>query len=183
MGEVFVITVDIAALAAFLIFVSAAGYAVPDTFSRSRLIMTAFFIFIVCTLTVSFWRYTLPSVWFSLPALILGMLAGHFIGVKAAKERLMLEGAERYMAHAFHVHFGDMERLEWWSLINFYTIAGALVLVNVMGLSTVFFAGREGWALASCAIGALLIGTIAPYLVHLWSISARQNTASTTREM
>lgn len=175
-------TVGIAALAAFLIYLTVLKYAVENNFVRTRLIMTGFFCFIVLTLTVAFWRYTLPSLWFSIPALVFGMLVGHFVGVRTAEERLMLEGAERYMEHFAHIHFADVKKLEWWSLINFYSIAGALVIINLLGLSVVIFDGGKSWALLTCGVGAFLLGTMAPYLIHLWSISKAQNAKSTMSE-
>jgi len=175
-------TTAIAALAAFTIFVSALRYAVSDSFARTRLSMTAFFCFIVVTLTMAFWRYTFDSLPFVAPAFALGLIVGHFVGVKKAQERLMLEGFEHYLEHFAHVDIFDARSLRWWPLINFYSIAGALILINFVGLSNVIFAGRESWALAACAVGAFLLGTIAPYLIHLWAINPAQNKSSTTSE-
>ena len=76
------------------------------------------------------------------------------------------------MEHFAHIHLGDIAQLQWWALINFYTVMAALLLINLVGLSTVIFEGRESWALATCAVGAFLLGSIAPYLAHLWSLPA-----------
>lgn len=176
------IVAAIAVLTVFLLFISALRYAIPDSFVRTRLIMTIFFCFIVVTLTLSFWRYTLQSLAFTIPALLVGMIVGHFVGVKAAQERLMIEGAEHYVEHFAHVHFENIAKLQWWSLINFYSVMGALLLINFVGLSTVIFAGAEDWAIATCVFGAFLIGTIAPYIIHLWSIKAAQNSRRTASE-
>lgn len=170
-------TVAIAALAGFLIFTTVLKYAVSDAFVRTRFIMTAFLVFIVVTLTVAFWRYTVPSLLWSLPALVLGVLVGHLVGVKAAQEKMLLLGVEEYMNHVAHLHMADARGLQWWSVINFYSIAGALLVINLLGLSVVVFEGREPLALATCAVGAFLVGTLAPYLIHLWSISAAQNSS------
>jgi hypothetical protein len=169
-------TIAIAALAAFLIFITALKYAMADTFMRTRLIMTAFVLFIVIAITASFWRYTIPSLGFSVPALVLGMLVGHLIGVRAAQEKLVAQGVERYIEHITHVNLGDPQNLEWWSVINFYTIAGALVIINLLGLSVVLFNQSLMLALTTCAIGAFLVGTLVPYLVHLWSLGTNQST-------
>lgn len=169
-------TIGIAALAGFLLFITALKYGVTDSFARTRLIMTAFVAFIVVTLTAAFWRYTEASLAFSIPALLLGMLVGHEVGVRAAQEKLMVEGVERYMEHFAHIHLADISKLEWWSIINFYSIAGALLIINLLGASVVFFEGRETWALATCAIGAFLVGTLLPYLMHLWRLKTSRST-------
>jgi hypothetical protein len=163
-------TVAIATLAAFLIFITILKYAMQDTFVRTRLIMTGFVAFVVIALTASFWRYTVLSLGFSLPALVVGMFVGHFVGVRAAQEKLLAQGMERYIEHITHVKLGDPQNLQWWSVINFYTIAGALVIVNLLGLSVVIFNQSQGLALTTCAVGAFLIGTLLPYLAHLWTI-------------
>lgn len=178
----FIIIAAIAILTVFLGIISILRYAVPDRFTRNRLIMTLFFCFIVVTLTLSFWEYALTSLIFTIPAVTLGAVVGHFVGVKEAQEKLMLQGAEHYMEHFAHIHFEDVKNFQWWSLINFYTVAGALLLINFVGLSTVIFRGTQSWAIATCVFGAFLLGTVAPYLIHLWSIKAPQNTSSTTSE-
>ena len=94
----------------------------------------------------------------------------------------MLEGFENYVEHFAHVHLADVTKLQWWSLVNFYSVTGALLLINFVGLSTVIFAGSETWAIATCVFGAFLIGTVAPYIIHLWSIRAAQNSSSIQSE-
>jgi hypothetical protein len=173
-------TVAIAALAGFFLFITALKYAIPDTFVRTRLIMSAFLVFMVITLTAAFWRSTLPSLTFSVPAFALGMLVGHVVGVRAAKERLMLEGAEHYMEHFAHIHISG--EIKWWSLINFYSIAGALLIINLLGLTVVIHNESQTWVMFTCAVGAFLVGTLTPYLIHLWTISAKENTRSTMSE-
>lgn len=177
-----IIVAIIVLLTIFLMVLSALRYAVEDGFVRTRLVMTLFFCFIVGTLTLSFWPYALVSLQFSAPAAILGALVGYFAGVKTAEEKLMIQGLEHYMEHFSHVHISDLTKLQWWSVVNFYSIAGALVMTNLVGLSTVIYRGNDAWALTACAAGAFLIGTIFPYLVHLWSIKAPQKTKRTTSE-
>jgi hypothetical protein len=70
------------------------------------------------------------------------------------------------------VHARGLAELSWWTFVNFYTIGGALVLINLVGFSTVLVPS-EGLAIATSAVGALLLGSIAPYLMHLWSLSRR----------
>ncbi|MDB5224738.1 MAG: hypothetical protein JWO43_360 [Candidatus Adlerbacteria bacterium] len=174
-------TVAIASLAGFFLFITALKYAVSDTFVRTRLIMTAFLVFMVITLTAAFWKFTGASLWYSIPALAAGMLVGHFVGVRAAQEKLMMQGLERYMKHFAHVDVDD-EGFQWWSVINFYSIAAALLIINLLGLTTVLYNSREGLVMATCALGAFLMGTLTPYLIHLWSIKASENKSKTTSE-
>lgn len=176
------IVAAIAVLTVFLVFLSALSYAIQDAFIRMRLIMTLFFCFIVVTLTLSFWQYALLSLRFTIPAALFGVLVGYFVGVKEAEEKLMVQGLSHYMEHFAHIHVADIQHFQWWSLINFYSIAGALLLINLVGLSTVIFRGAQSWAMVTCVFGAFLLGTIVPYLVHLWSINPAQKSSSTTRE-
>lgn len=170
------VIVVIAALAAFLILVTALKYAVPDNFSRTRLGMTAFFIFIVFTLTVSFWQYALVSLQFTVPAAAVGLVVGWAVGARGAQARLRAMGVRQYMEHFAHIHL-NTEGVQWWSLINFYSVAGALLLINLVGLSNVIYRGDAPWALAASVLGAFLLGSIVPYLAHLWSL--KQTSAPT----
>src|SRR6185369_3150470 len=102
------VTIAIAVLTAFLLFIGALRYAMSSTFARTRLVMTAFFCFIVITLTLAFWRYTMQTLPFTIPALILGLFAGYFVGVREAERKLMMQGLEHYLAHLTHVHPGDL---------------------------------------------------------------------------
>ncbi len=172
MGGSETISIAVALLALFLVLSTALKYAVRDNFHRTRLIMTLFFFFIIITLTMAFWRYTLASLPSTIPAALAGVALGYVAGVREAQRKLMEQGVEFYREHFHHVHFMDIQNLSWWSVINFYSVMGALVLINLVGLSTVFFVGRESWAIASCVVGALLLGSLVPYLVHLWSLPA-----------
>lgn len=177
-----VIVAAIAILTVFLSVITALKYAISNKFVRTRLSMTLFFCFIVATLTLSFWPYALASLVFTVPAVLLGAAVGHIVGVRAAKERLMLEGMEQYVEHFAHVHITDVAKMQWWSLINFYSIAGALLLINFVGLSTVIYKDSEALVMATCVFGAFLIGSVVPYLIHLWSIKAPQKRSSNTSE-
>ena len=146
-------------------------YNVRNNFARTRLGMSSFFVFIVATLSISFWRYTLDTLPFAIPAFILGCLLGYLIGVRGAEERLKKEGQAHYREHFAHIHVRGLSDLTWWSVLNFYSVAGALVLINLVGLSTVILKS-EAFAIATSSVGALLLGTILPYLFHLWTISA-----------
>ena len=176
------ITVDIALLAIFLSFVTGLKYAVSNDFVRTRFIMTSFFIFIVMTLSVSFWQYTGATLPFTVPAMLLGIYLGYKLGVTTERQKLHEEGLRYYMAHFAHIHFEDLQSLSWWSVINFYTVMGGLLLINLLGLSTVIFRGAQNWAIFTSAIGAFLLGTIVPYIIHLWSIRTAHTKSSTARE-
>lgn len=182
MQPLYTVLIAIAALTIFLGFASVLVYAVANAFARTRLTMTALFLFVVVTLTVSFWQYALQSLMFTIPAFFSGVLIGYFVGVRAAKEKRMMLGAEAYVKHFAHVHIGDLKRLRWWSVINYYSVVGALLLINLVGLSNVLFEGRKSWAMFACAFGAFLIGTLVPYLVHLWNISHTHERSRTASE-
>lgn len=176
MEAVTTVTATIAALAAFFIYLTAVKYAVKDQFDRTRLIMTSFFVFVVFTLTLAFWPYRYSSLPYAVPALGVGVLLGYFVAVRAARERLMMEGVAEYVEHATHIHMKDIRALRWWSLINFYSVMGALLIINLVGLSMVWFKGNDMLAITTCVLGAFGVGTLAPYLYHLWSI--RKNSRS-----
>lgn len=175
-------TVVIIGLTVFLMYITALKYVIQSPFARTRLIMTSFFVFIVVTLTISFWQYALVSLKFTIPAALIGALVGHVVGVREAERKLMAQGIEHYLEHFAHVHITDLQKLHWWSLINFYSVMSGLLLINLVGLSTVIFKGRESWAIATCVVGAFLLGSILPYLVHLWSIRHKQKSKSITSE-
>jgi hypothetical protein len=176
------IILTIVALTVFLIYTTALGYAVQDSFVRTRLMMTGFFIYIVLALTISFWQYAIATLPYSIPAALAGAIVGRVVGVRAAEARLRAEGVSHYIQHFAHVHIGSLQDLAWWKLINFYTVITSLVLINCIGLSTVIFHEARPWALFTSAVGAFLLGTIAPYLIHIWSIGAKHRSSSTTSE-
>lgn len=175
-------TAAVALLAAFLTALTVLKYAVHSAFSRTRAIMTLFFVFIVSTLTLAFWPFAFATLPYAIPAFLLGSIAGYVIGVRAAEEKLALQGVEHYMEHFAHIHVREFQNLTWWSVINFYSVMGALVLINLIGFSTVFNRGEVAWAQATSAVGAFLLGTLLPYLIHLWTIKKRHATKSTTKE-
>ena len=175
------ITLVIALLALFLSYLVVLKHTVRNNFSRTRLGMTSFFFFIVATLSLSFWRYTLDTLPFAVPAFLLGCLLGYLIGVRGAEERLKKEGSTHYREHFAHIHLRGLQDLTWWSVLNFYSVAGALVLINLVGFSTVIM-HSEALAIMTSAVGAFLLGTILPYLFHLWTISARHHPNSTTSD-
>lgn len=160
----------IAVATVFLTFAVGLTYGIESNFVRTRLIMTGFFIYIVFTLTASFWQFAMATLPYTIPASLIGMIFGHFIGVRAANEKLKMQGVEYYMEHFAHVHIHEIKALNWWALINYYSVMGVLVLINLVGLSNVIFQGAKLWAIITSTVGALLIGSTLPYLVHLWSI-------------
>lgn len=167
------IVLAVAVLTVFLCYLVILKYTERDDFHRTRLSMTSFFFFIVVTLSISFWHYTLATLPYAAPAFAAGLVAGYLVGVRGAEERLKKEGHAHYREHFAHIHLRGLRDLNWWSVINFYTVAGALVLINLVGFSTVLMPS-ESLAIGTSAVGAFLLGSIAPYLMHLWSISRRQ---------
>jgi hypothetical protein len=153
-----------------------------DNFARTRLVMTSFFAFIVFTLTISFWRFALDTLPYTVPATLVGMLVGYLLGVRTEQQKLAMQGLQYYMGHFAHIHFHDIKSLTWWSFINFYSVMGGLLLINLVGLSNVIFRGVEMWAIATSIFGAFLIGSIVPYLTHLWSIRVMHQTSNTMSE-
>ncbi len=168
------VIVVLAVLTLFLSYTLVLKYAVQNRFVRTRLVMTSFFCFIVVTLTVSFWQYTLATLPFTIPATLGGIVVGYVVGVREAERKLAMQGLNYYMEHFAHVHLDDVAEFNWWSLINFYSVMGGLLLINLVGLSNVIFGGAEKWAILTSVVGAFLLGTIVPYLIHLWSISAKR---------
>jgi hypothetical protein len=164
------IIVVIALLALFLISITVAKYAVHNTFARTRFTMSALFLFIVLTLSISFWPWAALTLPYSIPALVLGMLLGYFIGVRTERQKLMTHGIEHYMERFAHIDHADVRNLTWWSVINFYSITGALVLINLVGFTNIILAGFPPFIIMTSALGAALIGSILPYLAHLWTI-------------
>src|SRR3989344_8647400 len=165
----FSIIAVIAVLTLFLSLLLVLKYAVKDDFIRMRFIMTAFFCFIVATLTISYWPFFFATLPYTIPAGLVGIIIGYTIGVRAAQAKLAAQGMAAYLEHFAHIHPHDIRRGSWWSLINFYTVIGALALINLIGLTTVIFHNLKPMTLATSAFGAFLIGTIIPYLIHLWS--------------
>ena len=166
------IVINIAVLALFLTFIAVIKYAVSNDFVRARLLMTSFFCFIVLTLTMSFWHYAQATLPFTTPAAALGIVGGYILGVRTEQRKLRMQGLQHYMQHFAHIHLSDFQSLTWWSFINFYSIMGGLLLINLVGFSTVIFHNSEKLAIATSVVGAFLLGTIMPYLLHLWTIRA-----------
>jgi hypothetical protein len=167
------IIITIAILAAFLILLVVLKYAVENEFTRTRLIMSAFFAFIVTTLTICFKDFFMATLPYTIPAGFAGVVAGYFIGLPAAEERLKKEGINRYRQDFASVEVRGIKGFKWWTLLNFYTILSALALINLVGFTTVLLHNLKPMALLTSAFGAFLIGSILPYLYHLWKIKAR----------
>jgi hypothetical protein len=175
------IILTIAVLTVFLMFVTGLKYASLSRFSHTRLMMTAFFLFIVATLTVSFWEYAFVTLPFSVPSFFAGIFIGWGLGVTAAKKRLEKEGVA-YLEHFAHIPPHELHKLTWWSLVNFYTVMGALLLINFVGLSTVIFHEARNWVVLTSGVGAFLLGTLVPYLIHVWTIKAAHPKSSAHSE-
>lgn len=160
----------LALLALFLISLTIAKYAIPDNFTRTRVIMSALFLFIVMTLTVSFGSFAMLTLPYVVPAFVAGAFLGHIVGVRADRQKLMVQGLERYMEHFAHISHEDVKNFTWWSFVNFYSIMASLVLINLVGLTNVILKGSPALVIATSVVGAAFIGSIVPYLVHLWTL-------------
>jgi hypothetical protein len=167
------IILTIAVLTAFFIFIVAVKFAVEDDFKRTRLTMTAFFFFIVATLTICFNEYFVATLPYTVPAGLVGVIAGFFVGVPAAENRMKKEGLSRYRHDFAEIEVSGIKGFKWWSVLNFYTVLTTLALINLVGLTTVLLHNLKPMALVTSAFGAFLIGTIFPYLYHLWTIKSR----------
>ena len=91
------IIITIVVLTVFLIFITALKYAITDNFVRTRLMMTAFFLFIVTTLTISYWEFFFATLPYTIPAGLVGVFAGWVVGVRTAEQKLRTAGVAHYM--------------------------------------------------------------------------------------
>jgi cytochrome bd-type quinol oxidase subunit 2 len=164
------IIIVIALLALFLIAMTIFKYAIHDNFMRTRLTMSALFVFIVATLSISFWPSAMMTLPFTIPAFILGTALGYFIGVRTERQKLTMNGVEHYVEHFAHIDPADVKNLTWWTIVNYYSIMCALVLINLVGFTNVILKGSPIFIVVSSVVGAALIGSILPYLAHLWTI-------------
>jgi hypothetical protein len=171
------IIIDLALLAAFLISITASRYAAWDNFTRTRFIMSALFIYIVASLTVSFWQVARSTIPFVIPAFIIGLIVGELVGARTARQKLFMEGMEGYMEHFAHIRPKDLKNLTWWSFVNYYSVSCALILINLIGLAIVLHQGSRLVAIETSVVGATLIGSILPYLIHLWRLPREHATA------
>jgi hypothetical protein len=181
-NPLYAITAAIAVLTVFLVVSNALRYAGLSNFARTRLSMTLFFWFIVATLTIAFGDFALATLPYTIPAFCGGVIVGYLFGVREAEQKLRAQGLAHYMEHFAHIHATDFKKLSWWSFVNFYSVAGALFLINLVGLSRVIFETAPYTVVRTSAVGAFLLGTIFPYLAHLWSIKTPHQAKSTTSD-
>jgi hypothetical protein len=164
------IIADLALLALFLISVAASRYAIQSNFARTRFVMTALFFYIIISLSISYWSLALQTFPFSIPAFVIGIILGEVVGVRTERQKIFMHGLEHYMERFAHISHRDLANFTWWSFINFYSISCVLVLINLIGFTTVILDRSAPLAILTSVIGAALIGSILPYLAHLWSI-------------
>ncbi len=160
----------LALLSTFLIGITVLKYSVRDDFTRTRLIMSGLFFFIVTTLTFSYWRYVIMTLPYVVPAFFMGIILGYAIGVRTDRQKLMMHGLEGYMERFARIEHHDFKNLTWWSFVNFYSIMAALVLINLIGLTNVILDASPKLIATTSAVGAAFIGSIVPYLIHLWTV-------------
>jgi hypothetical protein len=168
------VPIVIAGLTIFLTFVVGLTFAIANDFTRTRFIMSGLFVFIVFTLSMSFWQHALSTLPYAMPSFCIGGIIGYLVGVRAAQEKLKLQGIAYYVEHFAHIRHHDLQRMTWWGFINYYSVMAGLLMINLIGISNVLYEGAQGWAIVTSSVGAFLIGTIVPYLFHLWSIPAPQ---------
>jgi hypothetical protein len=166
----FDVIADLALLALFLISVAAARYATQDNFVRTRFVMSGLFVFLVASLSISFGDLALATLPFAAPAFLAGALLGEVVGVHTERQKIFIHGVEQYMERFAHIGRDDLKNLTWWSFINFYSVTSVLVLINLIGFTSVLQGRSETLAIATSMVGAALIGSIVPYLVHLWRV-------------
>lgn len=164
----------LAILAAFLISVPASKYMIHNNFKRTRLIMSAFFLFVVAALSISFWPYGMMTFNYSFPAILMGIILGQIIGVRTEEQKEMEQGVEYYLEHFAEIKPEDLKNLSWWSIVNFYSIMCGLVLINLIGFTNIILKGSPAFIIATSSIGAFFVGTIVPYLIHLWAHPVRE---------
>jgi hypothetical protein len=162
------VIIVIALLALFLISITVSKYAIQNNFVRTRFIMSALFAYIVITLSISFWPFALLTLPYAIPAALLGMALGYFIGVRTERQKIVMNGVEHYVEHFAHVNPKDFKNLPWWSIINFYSIMAGLILINLIGFTNIILQGSPAFIIATSVVGAAFIGSIFPYLIHLW---------------
>ncbi|KND50375.1 MAG: hypothetical protein AB202_01825 [Parcubacteria bacterium C7867-007] len=164
------VIIVVALLALFLISITVSKYAMHDNFLRTRFIMSALFGFIVLTLTISFWKFALMTLPFTVPSMLVGIGLGYLIGVRTEQQKILTHGIEHYMERFARIEHKDVKNLTWWSLINFYSIMCGLILINLIGFTNVILQGSPGFIIATSVVGAAFIGSILPYLYHLWTL-------------
>lgn len=164
----------IALLALFLISITVFKYAIANKFLQTRLIMSALFVFIVLTLSIAFWPSATITLPYSFPAFCLGVVLGYFIGVRTERQKITVLGLEHYMERFARIDHEDVKKLTWWSVINFYSVMCGLVLINLVGFTNIILSGSPLFIIITSVVGAALVGSIVPYLAHLWTISYKR---------
>lgn len=175
------ITAVIALLAAFLVSIPVVKYAIRDDFSRTRFIMSELFLFITATLTISFWPYAGLTFNYSFPSFLVGIILGQIIGVRTERQKIIEHGVEHYMEHFAHINKRDAQKLTWWSIINFYSIMAGLVVINLIGFTNIILRGTPLFIIGTSMVGAAFMGSIVPYLVHLWMLEFTHQRRSVRR--
>jgi hypothetical protein len=95
---------------------------------------------------------------------------GYAIGVRTEQQKLMMQGIENYMERFAIIEHADIKNLSWWSVVNFYSIMSGLILINLVGFTNIILKGNTSFIILTSVVGAALIGSIVPYLAHLWTL-------------
>lgn len=160
----------LAALVIFLCLVVVLKYAIKGNFTRTRIILTLLLGFLVAVVLLAFWQHIAASATTMLTAFLLGVLIGERGGVRPAQRKIATEGVRYYMEEFVHTSKEELKAFTWWSIVNFYAIMCALIMMNLVGLSRILFDGNMYLATGVVAFGAFLIGVTLPYVIHLWRV-------------
>src|SRR4051794_29309578 len=131
------IIIDLALLAAFLISIVVAKYAILDNFTRTRFTMSALFLYIVISLTNTYWYFAFITLPYTIPAFFVGAILGHIVGVRTEQQKLTMQGVEQYMERFAIISADDVKGFTWWTFVNFYSVTAALILINLIGFTSV----------------------------------------------
>lgn len=168
--NIIAVVTALAALVIFLCLVTVLKYAIRGNFTRTRIIMTALLFFLVAVVLLAFGPYITESATTMFTAFLLGLFIGERAGVRPAQRKIATDGVQHYIEHYVTDNKDEIKTLTWWSIVNFYAILCALIMMNLIGLSRILFEGHTTIAIGVVAFGAFLIGTILPYIIHLWRV-------------
>jgi hypothetical protein len=173
--NIIAVVTALAALVIFLCLVTVLKYAIRGNFTRTRVILTLLLVFLVAVVLLAFWQYIAASATTMFTTFLLGILVGERAGVRPAQRKIAIDGVQHYMEHYITSNKDEIKTLTWWGLVNFYAIMCALIMMNLIGLSRILFEGNRELAIAVVALGTFLIGTIVPYIIHLWRVHYENN--------
>jgi hypothetical protein len=165
----------LAALVIFLCLVVVLKYAIRGNFTRTRIILTLLLCFLVSVVLLAFWNHIAASATTMLTTFLFGVLIGERGGVRPAQRKIATEGVRYYMEEFVHSSREELKAFTWWGIVNFYAIMCALIMMNLVGLSRIFFEENGHLATVVVGFGTFLIGVTLPYVIHLWRVHYEHN--------